>query len=264
MTEFVPAASKALWTALARSLAAVHVRGIPSRLSRGLDPIEVWRDPRLLLGQGCEFPLAKTCAHDIRVVANPLYAVPGCEGARYRSAIVVRRDHSAARLADMRASRCVINALDSNSGMNLLRAAVAPLARGGRMHGAPFFRSVVVSGAHRRSAEMIANGEADVAALDCVSFAHFQRLYPDMISRLRLLDWTPSSPSLPYITARATDEATLTLLRNSLKQAMADPALAEVRARLYLTDFDIDPDPSFAEVLQLERQAINWGYPDLA
>jgi ABC-type phosphate/phosphonate transport system substrate-binding protein len=224
-----------------------------------LDYVEVWRDPRLLLGQGCEYPLARSFARVIRVVAVPQYRVPGCEGSRYCSAIVVPRDHPAARLADLRNGRCVINAIDSNSGMNLLRAAVAPLARGAR-----FFQSVIVSGAHRRSAEMIVNGEADVAALDCVSFAHLQRLHPAMMSGLRVLGRTPSSPSLPYITARATGDAALLALRAALKQVIADPALAAVRAILYLGDIDVDPDPSFAEVLRLEQQAIGWGYPELA
>ena len=43
----------------------------------------------------------------------------------------------------------------SNSGMNLLRAAVAPLA-----NGAAFFGSVSVSGSHRRSVELRVTGKS--------------------------------------------------------------------------------------------------------
>lgn len=45
-----------------------------------------------------------------------------------QSAIVVRADHPAETLAELRGSRWVVNEAASNSGMNLLRAAVAPPA----------------------------------------------------------------------------------------------------------------------------------------
>jgi len=54
--------------------------------------------------------------------------------------------------------------------MNLLRAAVAPLAKGGA-----FFDSVTMSGSHWHSVQMVASGHADLTAVDCVSWAHFRR-----------------------------------------------------------------------------------------
>jgi ABC-type phosphate/phosphonate transport system substrate-binding protein len=251
-------AHDALWTALAGRLTGAGIEDVPSVLTRDLGTHAVWRHPRLLLGQGCEYPLAKNFAAEIRTVATPCYGVPGCDGARYRSAIVVRSDDPATGLADLRGRRCVINERDSNSGMNLFRAAVAPLAGG-----APFFSAVTLSGAHRRSAEMVASGEADVAALDCVSFAHFQRLIPETTSTLRVLAWTPASPSLPLITARATDEATLASLRSCLQAVADDPALRGVRARLFLDGFDLQPKQHFPAVLELEKSAERLGYPQL-
>ena len=137
-----------LWTSLAAHLTAARVTDIPTRLCRGMNYRDGWRNPRLLLSQGCEYPLATTVAGYVRVVAIPHYDVPGCSGPRYSSAIVVAREHPATRLEDMRGSRCVVNTLDSNSGMNLLRAAIAPLV--GHSCGGGFFQSVSVSGAHCR------------------------------------------------------------------------------------------------------------------
>jgi ABC-type phosphate/phosphonate transport system substrate-binding protein len=251
-------AHDALWADLARRLSAAGIEGVPSALTRELGTQAVWGHPGLLLGQGCEYPLAKSFAAEIRVVATPCYGVPGCDGARYRSAIVVRVDDPATSLADLRGRRCVINERDSNSGMNLFRAAIAPFAGG-----APFFGAVTSSGAHRRSAEMVATGQADVAALDCVSFAHFQRLSPQTTSTLRVLALTPASPGLPLITARATDDATLARLRSCLRAAAADPTLQPVRARLFLEGFDLQPRQDFAAVLELERSAERLGYPRL-
>ena len=140
--------------------------------------------------------------------------------------------------------------------MNLLRAAVAPLATGGR-----FFGSIAVSGAHLRSVEMVASGEADVASIDCVSFAHFQRLYPALVGELRVLSWTASSPSLPYITTRSASDATVQALRAALADVFADDELAPVRQQLLLQGVDLEPAEGFGEVLALERGAANSGYP---
>jgi ABC-type phosphate/phosphonate transport system substrate-binding protein len=252
------AAHDALWGAVAARLAAAGVTELPRELTRNVAHLDVWRHPRLLLGQGCEYPLIKSCADSIRLIATPSYAVPGCTSSTYRSAVVVRRTDPAEALAGLRYRRCVINDLTSNSGMNLLRAAIAPLSRSER-----FFESVTISGAHRRSAEMVAGGQADVAALDCVSFAHFQRLYPALMANLRVLCWTPASPSPPFITARATNDETLRSLRRALVSVMADSTLAAARERLFLDAVDIEPDDSCREVLMLERQAAEFGYQNL-
>jgi ABC-type phosphate/phosphonate transport system substrate-binding protein len=252
------AAHDALWTAVAERLTAAQVSDVPSTLARHLGHVGLWRHPRLLLGQGCEYPLATSFAGCVRLVATPRYAAPGCTDARYRSAIVVRRGDGAETLADLKDRRCVVNEPNSNSGMNLLRAAIAPLSKGSR-----FFESVLLSGSHRQSAEMVAGGQADVAALDCISFAHFQRLYPASVGNLRILCWTRSSPSLPFITAHTTGDSTQGALRAALASVMADSALAAARERLFLTGFDFEPAADFAAVLGFERQAIEFGYPVL-
>jgi ABC-type phosphate/phosphonate transport system substrate-binding protein len=173
--------------------------------------------------------------------------------------VIVRAADSADTLGDLRGRRCVINEVDSNSGMNLLRAAIAPLAGGGR-----FFASVAISGAHRKSLALVASGEADVAAIDCVSFAHFQRLETRAAQAVRVLCWTAPCPSLPYVTARTVSDATMTcVLHEALASAVAAPELASVRERLLLGGIESPPAQSFAAVLQLERRASELGYPVL-
>ena len=261
MYDFAPLreAHDGLWLALARRLVAAGVSGVPVGLMRTPDHVAGWLDPGLLLGQACEYPLATRFPGRVRLVATPHYLAPGCEGPRYRSVILVRAADPARGLPDLRDRRCVINEPDSNSGMNLLRATIAPLARDGR-----FFGAVTVSGSHLASTTQVAEGLADVAAIDCVSFAHFQRWQPDLTARLRILAWTAPSPSLPWITAGSTDDATVALLRTALGEVIADAALAEVRARLLLASFSLNPDESFAEVRELARGADLAGYPSLA
>lgn len=251
-------AHDALWRALAKNLTASGVADVPLRLTRGVDPREIWRDPALLFAQACEYPLAKTFGEHLTIVATPRYSAPGCEGISYRSAIIVRARDSAGSLGDLRNRRCVVNEQDSNSGMNLLRAAVAPLSASGR-----FFESVRYSGSHRRSLEFVVAEEADVAAIDCVSFAHLQRIEPALTEKVRVLGWSPESPSLPYVTARQTSEATLDSLRYALAVVFTDPTLREARERLFLAGVDLTPDASLRRVSKLERDAAGYQYSEL-
>lgn len=248
-------AHDALWSAIVERLVAAGIRDVPARLTRNLEHREIWRHPQLLFGQACEYPLAKSFGEHLAIVATPRYSAPGCAGLLYKSAVVVRAGDAASSLAAMRGRRCAVNELDSNSGMNLLRAALAPLAAGTR-----FFSSVKVTGSHRRSLEAIVAGEADVAAVDCVTFAHFQALDPALTSGVRVLSWTPPSPCLPFVTTRSTSSDTFRALRSALAAVAADPALAPVRRRLLLGGVDLAPDVTLARVLKLEGAAVELGY----
>jgi ABC-type phosphate/phosphonate transport system substrate-binding protein len=263
-------AHDAFWTALAGRLRSAGVGDVPRQLTRdeadsrdltnprGGAYSDSWADPRLLLGQGCEYPLAKRFGNRIKLVATPRYSAPGCAGALYRSAIVVRGQEPAETLAELRNRRCVVNEPDSNSGMNLLRAALAPLSAG-----TCFFESVVSSGSHQHSVEMVAEGGADVAAVDCVTFAHLRKACPAAVAKVRILGWTPSSPCLPFITARTTRDSTVEALRSCLEAVLSDAALAWVRELLLLDGVDVAPDVHFTAVLNLQREAIDLGYPTL-
>jgi ABC-type phosphate/phosphonate transport system substrate-binding protein len=247
-----------LWAALARRLVAGGVSGVPKHLARDLGHRETWRDPGLLFGQACEYPILKSFRESLRMIARPRYTAPGCDGESYRSAVLVRVDNSADCLADLRNGRCVVNEPDSNSGMNLFRAALAPVAGGSR-----FFSSIRFSGSHRRSVELLAASEADVTAVDCVTFAHLQRLRPALTAYVKVIGWTPSSPSLPFVTSQLASEVTCQALRSAIKDVFDDSLLAQVRELLLLGGVDLAPDPGCTRILELEREAERWRYPTL-
>jgi len=252
------AANDALWSAIALRLEHFGVLGAPRGLSRDLALEDCWRHPGLLLAQTCGYPLVTSLAGKVRVVATPRYRAQGCEGPFRRSGIVIRKGAPARGLADLRGSRCVINDRRSDSGMNLLRAAIAPIAQAGR-----FFQDVRAAGSHLASAEAVAAGEADVTALDAVTFAHLRRLRPALTAQLRVLDWTERTPGLPLITARATDALTLDALVRALDEVAQDPALAEVRQSLLLDGFNVLPLSQYRVTLDLEERALQHGYAAL-
>jgi ABC-type phosphate/phosphonate transport system substrate-binding protein len=247
-----------LWAALAQRLQALRVAPVPRQLTRGLSHREVWAHPGLLFGQACEYPVSKFFRGRLRIVATPRYGAPGCADTYYRSAIVVRAEEPAEHLEDLRNRRGIANEPDSNSGMNLFRAALAPVSNGTR-----FFQSLQFSGSHRRSMELVATGEADVTAVDCVTLAYLQRFQPRLTSGLKVIDWTPPSPCLPFVTSQQTRESTLQALRSALAEVFADRALAPARDTLLLEGVDLSPDTTFSRVKELELEAEHWQYPVL-
>jgi ABC-type phosphate/phosphonate transport system substrate-binding protein len=253
------AANDALWAAIAERLMAQGVERVPVGLTRGVALEAVWTDPELLLGQTCGYPLVTSLGERVHIVATPRYSARGCYGALYRSAIVVRAGDPAIDLADLRGRRVAVNDPASNSGMNLLRAEIAPLA-----NGAPFFGAVAITGCHVSSVEAVASGEADVAAIDCITWAHLRRLRPATTQRLRVLGWTKATPGLPLIAAASIDAALMAALRQGLTEVAVDPALAGVRAELMLDGFETLPEDAYEAILALERDAVAQGYPTLA
>jgi ABC-type phosphate/phosphonate transport system substrate-binding protein len=249
-------ANDTLWQAIAARLRAMGMADVPARLNRDHTLDAIWTAPDCLLAQTCGYPLTTRLGNVVAVVATPAYDAEGCEGSWHRSAIVVRRDNPAPDLAALRGRTAAINARDSNTGMNLLRAAVAPLAQGGR-----FFANVIATGGHARSLYAVIAGRADVAAIDAVTLALLRDRYPAINRRIRVLGWTAATPGLPLITAARHHIAAL---RTALGDVMANPALAPTHAALRLRGMAVLDCGAYDAVTALERDAIRAGYPVLA
>ncbi|HWL88186.1 MAG TPA: PhnD/SsuA/transferrin family substrate-binding protein [Polyangiaceae bacterium] len=227
-------ANDALWAAVAERLRARGMTDVPEHLERRT---EIAEDARLLFGQTCGYPFASGLARSMRVVAVPVYDAPGCEGTHHRSFIVVRADARVRALEELAGARAVINEPDSNTGRNLFGDALA--STGARF---PFFAAVTFSGSHLQSLAAVAKGEADVAAIDCVSHAHFSRMHPAWTGATRILHATRAAPSLPFITARENGDETASALFTALSETLADPAMAPACRILRLVRIEaIDP-----------------------
>lgn len=253
------AANGALWDRIAASLRDQGVADVPSRLDHDRPPDAVLRDPGLLLGYTCGYPLMTSLRGVVRAVAIPCYDLPGCDGATHRSLIVVAAQAPVRRLDDLRGATVAVNNTDSNTGMNLLRAAAAPHARDGR-----FFGAVVMTGAHVQSLAAVAAGRADIAAIDCVTHGLTARHRPDLLAGTRVLAMTEATPALPLVTRADATDAEIAILRHALDDAASDPALVEARHALALTGFAEAPAERYQRVLALEAQAARLGYPTLA
>ena len=252
-------ANDALWRSIAERLAVRGIADVPAMLDRDRSLDAIWSDPDLLLAQCCGYPLVTRYRGRLRYVATPSYSAPGCVGASYRSRLIVRADEPAEHLGGLRGRRAAINERQSNSGMNLFRAAVAPLARG-----APFFAEVIETGSHAGSLRAVAEGRADVAAIDAVSFVHIVCGEPSLAMRVRTLGWTDPSPGLPFVTSIATPRGIVRLLRIVLGEVARSAELQPARDTLLLEGIERLPAGAYRRVSRIEQAADRLGYSALA
>lgn len=200
----------------------------PATLSRDLDVWEAWQSPDLLLAQTCGMPY-RTALHDkVTLVGTPDYGLPGCGPGYYRSIFVARRG-AARKLSDLDGARFAFNEPLSQSGW------AAPVTHMTSIGIAP--GSTLQTGAHRVSAEAVAEGRADFASLDALSWQLMQT-YDGFAADLVEIGQTEPTPGLPLITAQGRDPAPLF---DAVKAAI--PALSRSdRATLHLKDIvRIDP-----------------------
>jgi ABC-type phosphate/phosphonate transport system substrate-binding protein len=251
-------ANDALWASTSARLAEAGIQS-PAALTRGGDLALQWRDPGLIFGQTCGYPYVTGLRNAVTLVAAPEYAFPGCEGAAHRSFIIRRAGDLRRALPEYRGSTAALNGWDSNTGMNLFRAAVAPIA--GR---APFFRAIVVSGSHQASLTAVAEGQADLASIDCVSFALIERGRPELVARVAVIAESRLSPGLPFIASATLEASTVAAVRDALLAALADPNLAEARKTLGLKGAYPPSPAEYDRVIEIERDAAATGYARLA
>ena len=253
---WIVGANDALWASISARLAEAGVQS-PKALTRGPNPAAQWRDPTLIFGQACGYPYVAGLKDAVTLIAAPEYAFPGCDGAAHRSFLVCRARDPRRALGEFRGSTAALNGWDSNTGMNLFRATVAPIARG-----APFFRAVVVTGSHEASVMAVADGRADLASIDCVSFALIERGRPELVERV--VAESPLSPGLPFIASARLGAPTIAAVREALIGALADPRVAEARAVLGLKGARPTSPAEYDRVAEIERDASAAGYARLA
>ncbi len=199
-----------------------------------LDYHQLWLHPALLFAQTCWGPMELGLSKQVQVVGQPSYdAYEGGQGELYSSALVMRTgegpqvrspaDGKALLPLDlMRGKRFTFNSLDSMSGVIALTRDLQ--AAGESLD---IFSSRSESGGHRGSIVAVAEGRADIAAIDCESWALAQR-FESAARKVAVVGWTARRKGLPYITAGTTPEKTLTALREALAALAEQPRIQRV------------------------------------
>lgn len=165
----------------------------PDRLTRDRDFWDMWQSSDLLFAQTCGMPY-RTRLHDqAAMIGTPDYGLPDCPAGYYQSIFVAHADSTGETLADFATGTFAYNESDSQSGW------AAPMTH---------LRSTNITcdnlletGAHAASAQAVAEGKADFAALDALTWLLLQE-HTSVANQLRVIAKTSPTPGLPYITAK--------------------------------------------------------------
>jgi ABC-type phosphate/phosphonate transport system substrate-binding protein len=216
------------------------------------------RNPALFIGHTCGYPLMKHLQDVVTPFCVPVFNVGGVEGNLYSSRFIVAAESDIGSLTECAGRIVAINNRDSNSGMNVLRHAIAKLNPTG-----PFFTSVISSGGHLQSLTAVAEKRADVAAIDCVSFQFIEDRWPELTAQVRSIGDSIKTCGLPLVLPNANLPSTdtqqiLVALNKALKQV--NPLL---RQQLHLSHFASASFDDYQGILEVESFAIDAGYPEL-
>ncbi len=228
----VAASNDALWALIHENLTEAGIAA-PATLDRGTDPWAVWLDPALVLAQTCGMPFRTRLHGSVALIGTPDYGLQDTAPGYYYSQIIVRRDDPRP-LAAFRDGVLAYNDDHSQSGWAAPQNHAAGL--GFR------FTNTLRTGAHRLSAEAVADGRADLAAIDAVTWRLIQRRRPETAELLRIVARTPPTPGLPLITARTQDpqliatavESAITRLPQEHIDALGLTGLIRIPALAYL------------------------------
>ena len=190
-----------------------------------LDFQVLWKHPKLLLGQTCWGPMELGLAEHVTVVGQPSYdGIEGGQGIEYSSAILVRKsevptsgpivapaDGRAILPLDlMRRRRFAYNNDDSMSGLLGIQRDLEAAGEG-----MAIFSKVMRTDAHRASIIALAEGRADVCAVDCRSWKLAQRHEP-RAADVAVVGWTARRRGLPMITSLHTPPEVVATLKAML------------------------------------------------
>jgi ABC-type phosphate/phosphonate transport system substrate-binding protein len=215
----------------------LRLRGMdaPEGLRRGdAELMPHWLSPDLVLSQTCGFPYRARLHGKVRLVGTPDFGVEGCPPGYYRSVLIARAEDPRTGLAAFDGVAMAYNDGLSQSGWAAPQNQAAAL--GLRLPAG------VLTGSHAASLLAVAEGRADLAALDAVTFRLLARSHP-AAALVRVVALTDPTPGLPYICAAAVDAdavfdavaAAIAALEAADRAALGLRGLCRIPAEAYLS-----------------------------
>jgi ABC-type phosphate/phosphonate transport system substrate-binding protein len=260
MYAFTPPLRQA-WEALLKPLGEI-IQEIDPEIDIG--PIQIGFDSApdtylssdLLLGHTCGYPYMSHWKQSHQLLAAPVFDIAGCKGTQYASWFICRSNDPRHSLESFCGATAALNAPNSNSGMNVLRHAVSRMARDGK-----FFNRTVVTGSHFNSLRALVIGDADIAAIDPVSYHHIMHSEPSLESAVKIFGQSIHTTGLPFITHR-NQPISRALLLQALNQCV-ERSEHDALECLRLVRFSGVSESDYDALMKLESDAVSAGYPTL-
>ena len=189
-----------VWSQIQNQLAQREIDA-PLSLDRESHPAALWSKPELIIGQTCGWPYANYLKEQVVPFARFHYDLPDCPAGHYNSVYIGHDDDDYDHLVSSQAfefvEKIAMNSDDSQSGFHVF----AEIA------GMPSEEAIakekrIVTGAHRNSISAVANGDANIAAIDAIAFELAKHYEPEAVSRIVVLGASKPKPGLPLITSK--------------------------------------------------------------
>jgi ABC-type phosphate/phosphonate transport system substrate-binding protein len=214
----------------------LRARGVdaPNALERGEDDLmALWLAPDLVLAQTCGFPYRARLHGKVRLVGTPDFAVEGCPPGHYRSVMIARAEDARDALGEFDGGTLAYNEALSQSGWAAPQNHAADLGLS--------FPAGVQTGSHAASLLAVAEGRADLAALDAVTLRLLS--HTEAAAAVKVVAITEPTPGLPYICALDVDAeavfaavaAAIPALRAADRAALGLRGLIRIPPEAYLS-----------------------------
>lgn len=193
------AALDALWLQIRVELQQVGIDA-PQALQHVEKQMPLWSSPDLMIGQTCGWPYANQLRGRVVPFARFDYGLEGCPAGMYQSIYIGQSPQDARFIATASGlnglEKVAVNGDDSQSGFHVFseisgKAAALSIPPAKR----------VISGAHRNSIKLVADGAAQIAAIDAIAFALAKRYDPETVGKVSILGTSEAKPGLPLITS---------------------------------------------------------------
>ena len=173
----------------------------PAELTHGSNPWDIWQSPELVFSQTCGLPFRARLHDKVQLIGTPDYGLTGCPAGHYNSVIVVS---SASTIQDLKSLKGQYMAYNEGLSQSGWAAPQAHLKQANIS-----FKAGLCTGSHKASARAVADGKADFAAIDALTWEMLRANIPEITDKIRVLDRTLPTPALPYITSMSQDAGTI-------------------------------------------------------
>jgi phosphonate transport system substrate-binding protein len=178
-----------------------------------------------------------------------LLAAPVLQGERYQckpiyfSDVIVRSDSPYTLFDDLQGCVWAYNQRTSHSGCNLVCYSL--LERGKSPH---YFGKTVETGSHRRSVQLVLEGQVDGTAVDSHMLDVFLSQHSDIATKLRIIDMLGPSSIPPVVVARRLDKELKCRMQEVLITMHLDPEAVRRLRQGLIERFVVVADDNYEDI----------------
>ena len=217
------------WQYIVRQLNSHEINYDQALINKEIDLYRHWLDPELFFSQTCGYPLTTVLTNRVKLIGTPVYNSNYSQQANYCSLFLVRSTDDCDSIEDYAGKKFTFNGIDSQSGFNAVKTYLIE-----QQLNVPFFGDNIESGKHLNSIAKVAEGEADICAVDCVTYSLIQRHLPQLLHSVRVLTTTKFTPGLPFITSVNTSDEVIQAIYDAIQHACKDDSLCKVNSDLLI------------------------------